>query len=333
MIKKCIGCGANLQTLDKMQEGYINQKIYDKANYCERCFKITHYGEASIIEKRVEVIEFLNNININIPVLYLLDLTCISNTTLKPLKNIKNKIYLVLTKRDLLPKSIKDKKIISYIKENITKNLEDIFVISSEKMINIDYLYNKLIKDKVTCCYVIGHTNSGKSSLINSLLKRQGEDSFITTSPIPNTTTELINIKLTNNLTIIDTPGFASDTSISNFIELKKYKKLLPKKEIKPKIYTIRPNFMIIIDEILRIENNTVSDANLIFYLKNELEYNKMKITTRNDLKILEKINIKIEKDEDIVVEGLGFIKVPKSTTLTIFTLDNRAISKRKKMI
>lgn len=331
MIKKCKGCGSILQTEDKVEEGYINEKVYEKADFCERCFKITHYGETSIIEKRVEVIEFIKNIDKNIPVLYLLDLTCISKTTLEPLKEITNKTYIILTKRDILPKSIKDKKLISYIKEQTNK--EDIYVISSEKMWNIDVLYNKLIKDNIKSCYVLGHTNSGKSSLINSFLKTVGEKSYITTSPIPNTTTELINIKLTDKLTIIDTPGFVNDSSITNYIELKKYKKLLPKKEIKPKIYTIRQNFMIIIDNILRIENTSDNNANLIFYLKNELTYQKMKVTTRNDLKILDKINIQVEKDEDIVIEGLGFIKINSSARLTIYTLDKKVISKRKKLI
>ena len=331
MIKKCKGCGSELQTIDKTKEGYINEKVYEKANYCERCFKITHYGEASVIEKRVEVLEFINQIDKKIPVLYLLDLTCITETTLEPLKHIQNKTYVILTKRDLLPKSIKDKKLITYIKENTNKN--DIYVISSEKMWNIDMLYKKLIKDQVEKAYVLGHTNSGKSSLINSLLKLVGEKAFITTSPIPNTTTELINIKLTKNLTIIDTPGFVNNYSISNFIELKDYKKLLPKKEIKPKIYNIRPNFMIIIDNIIRIENTGKDSVSLIFYLKNELKYNKMKITTRNDLKILDKIKINIKKDEDIVIEGLGFIKITTNSNLTIYTLDKKIIKKRNKLI
>lgn len=332
MIKKCIGCGATLQSVNNMEEGYIDSKVYDKALYCERCFKIIHYGEASVIDKRVQVLDFINNIDINIPVIYLLDLTTLSNNTLEPLRYIKNKIYLVLTKRDLIPKSIKDKKLINYVKEELDF-IDDVLVISSEKMWNVEQIYNKLIRDKVSFCYVIGHTNSGKSSLINSLLKSNGEEAFITTSYVPNTTTELINIKLTSDLTIIDTPGFVNELSISNFVELNKYKKLLPKKEIKPKIYSIRPNFMILIDNIIRIENNSLSDLNLIFYFNNDLIYNKMKIQTRDDLKMLDKVDLEVEQDEDIVIEGLGFIKVLKRANLTIYTLSKDIISKRKKLI
>ena len=30
MIKKCIGCGSLLQTIDKNKEGYVSNKVYDK---------------------------------------------------------------------------------------------------------------------------------------------------------------------------------------------------------------------------------------------------------------------------------------------------------------
>lgn len=332
MIKKCIGCGSTLQTENINKEGYIKETVYSNADYCERCFKIMHYGECSVIEKKIDIMNFLETIDKNIPVIYLLDLTCISNTTVEPLKKIKNKIYLVLTKRDLLPKSVKDKKLIKYIKENYI-NLDNIFITSSEKMLNIEILYNKLIKDNVSSCYILGYTNSGKSSLLNSFLKLKGKKGTITTSPVPNTTTELINIKLDDKLTLIDTPGFINENSITNFISIKEYKTLLQKKEIKPKIYHIRPNFMIIVDNIIRIENTSDKIISLIFYLKNELNYKKIKITTSDELKIYEKSNMIINDNEDIVIEGLGFIKVPNYSCITIYVIDKRVISKRSKMI
>lgn len=332
MTKKCIGCGSILQTENENKEGYIKESLYETRFYCERCFKIMHYGECTVIDKKIDIMNFIDSIDKNIPVIYLLDLTCISNITIEPLKKIKNKIYLVLTKRDLLPKSVKDKKLIKYIKENYL-DIEDIFIISSEKMMNIETLYNKLIKDKVKSCYILGHTNSGKSSLLNSILKLKGKNGIITTSPVPNTTTELINIKLDDKLTLIDTPGFINENSIPNFISIKEYKSILPKKEIKPKIYHLRPNFTIIINNIIRIDNTSDKIINLIFYLKNELNYKKIKITTSDELRIYEKSNMIINDNEDIVIEGLGFIKVPNNAEFTVYVIDKRVISKRNKMI
>lgn len=332
MTKKCIGCGSLLQTLDNTKEGYINRKVFEKAEYCERCFKITHYGETHVIEKTKEAKIYIEEINkCNKPVLYIMDALTISENILKPLSLIKNKVYLVLTKKDLLPKSVKDYKLINYISELTL--IKDVFVVSAEKLHGINELYNKLVKDKVSSIYVIGHTNAGKSTLINSLLKLVGKSPSITVSSLPNTTIEEINIELDNNLTIIDTPGFVNENSISNFIDLKEYKSLIPKKEIKPKIHTLKPEFMILVDGILRIENNTNENANLIFYIKNEIPFDKMRSIRNDRLKKLEKISLSVKEGEDIIIEGLGFIKVTKDAVLDMYVINKNIISKRNKMI
>lgn len=333
MIRKCIGCGALLQSVDKNEPGYVIKKKINEAEYCERCFKVVHYGVSKVIDKKLDIEYFIRKIIADkLPILYLLDLTCISKSIVEPLKLIKNDVYLVLTKRDLIPKSVSDNKLISYIK-GVKPNIKDVIIVSNTKKWSIDALYNKLVKDNVKKCYCIGHTNAGKSSLINSLLLSKGKNANITTSPVPNTTEEVMNIKLDNSLIVIDTPGFINENSIVNFIDINKYKKIIPKKEIKPKIYKLRPGFMIIIEDFLRIENNSDKCLNMIFYLKNELNYRKMKTTTSNDLKILSKVEMVVSKEEDIVIEGLGFIKFPSGGKASIYTLDEKIISKRNKMI
>ena len=44
MTKECLGCGSVLQTEFSSKEGFIKSSVYDKSSYCERCFKIKHYG-------------------------------------------------------------------------------------------------------------------------------------------------------------------------------------------------------------------------------------------------------------------------------------------------
>ena len=57
--------------------------------------------------------------------------------------NINNNtdFILVLNKKDVLPKSIKEEKLIAYFEKNNTF-FEEIIVISVEKNLNIDYLLN-----------------------------------------------------------------------------------------------------------------------------------------------------------------------------------------------
>lgn len=331
MNKVCIGCGSKLQTLDKNKEGYINPKVYEKATLCERCFKIKYYGEAYVTDNpkdKTSLIKMINDSKKS--VVYLVDTLTISKETLSVIDSLSNKVYLVLTKKDLLPKSVKNSKLKEYI-SNLTL-IKDVFVISALKNNGVTELYNELIKNNEKSVYVIGYTSSGKSTFINKLLTLNGKSGNITTSSLPNTTLECINIKLNDKLTLIDTPGFVSENSSYNFIDVDIYKKLLPKSVIKPKVYTIKKDFMIILGDILRIENNSNEDVNLVFYFKNEIKLNKMRSIRNKLLKDKDKLDVKVS-DKDIILEGLGYIKVVGYANLTMYTLNKKMISVRNKMI
>ena len=331
MNKVCIGCGSKFQTLDKNKEGYINPKVDEKATLCERCFKIKYYGEAYVTDNpkdKTSLIKMINDSKKS--VVYLVDTLTISKETLSVIDSLSNKVYLVLTKRDLLPKSVKNSKLKEYI-SNLTL-IKDVFVISALKNNGVTELYNELIKNNEKSVYVIGYTSSGKSTFINKLLMLNGKSGNITTSSLPNTTIECINIKLNDKLTLIDTPGFVSENSSYNFIDVDIYKKLLPKSVIKPKVYTIKKDFMIILGDILRIENNSNEDVNLVFYFKNEIKLNKMRSIRNKLLKDKDKLDVKVS-DKDIILEGLGYIKVVGYANLTMYTLNKKMISVRNKMI
>lgn len=331
MNKVCIGCGSKLQTLDKNKEGYINPKVYEISTLCERCFKIKYYGEAYVTDNpkdKTSLIKMINDSKKS--VVYLVDTLTISKESLSVIDSLSNKVYLVLTKRDLLPKSVKNSKLKEYI-SNLTL-IKDVFVISALKNNGVTELYNELIKNNEKSVYVIGYTSSGKSTFINKLLTLNGKSGNITTSSLPNTTLECINIKLNDKLTLIDTPGFVSENSSYNFIDVDIYKKLLPKSVIKPKVYTIKKDFMIILGDILRIENNSNEDVNLVFYFKNEINLNKMRSIRNELLKDKDKLDVKVS-DKDIVLEGLGYIKVVGYANLTMYTLNKKMISVRNKMI
>ena len=52
--KKCQGCGSVLQTDYPSEEGFVKSSVYEKSDYCERCFKIIHYGEYSVLDKKID---------------------------------------------------------------------------------------------------------------------------------------------------------------------------------------------------------------------------------------------------------------------------------------
>ena len=168
-MNKCIGCGVLLQETNKEKLGYTTNI---EKQLCERCFRIRNYGEyKTVVKKNEEFTEILKNINkTNDLVVLVIDIFNLNKNLDTIKKYINNDIIIVATKKDLLPKSISDDKILNYVKKYNIKHIESI-VISSMKNYNFDNLYDLINKYKKTKnVYVIGYTNAGKSTMINKLI-------------------------------------------------------------------------------------------------------------------------------------------------------------------
>ena len=308
-MNKCCGCGALI----------INDGL------CERCFRIKHYNEYKVVSKtNNEFIPILENINkTNDLVLLVVDLFNIGDLSIIR-KYLKNDILLVLTKRDLLPKSVSINKLDNY---DYKIDYVDKIIISSNKNYNFDLLLDKINKyKKSNNVYVVGYTNAGKSTMVNKLIYNYSDNKTeITTSPLPSTTLNTIEIKL-NDITLIDTPGLLNENDIVNYVSGDELKKIIPKKEIKPITYQIKGIQTIVVDKYLQIE---ASDVDLTFYISNDLEIKRYykKMPTK-----LKKHIIEVNKN-DIVIKGLCFIKTNKKSVLNIYTLDNVSVFTRDSII
>ena len=314
-MSKCIGCGVSLQTSNKDMLGYTTN--IDK-DLCERCFRIRNYNEYNFITKNnQDYIDILKNINCNDLVVLVIDLFNISNFIMDISKYINNKILLVLTKRDILPKSCYDKKLIDYFK-NYNLNIIETVVVSSTKNYNLDLLFKKINDFKTSKnVYVVGFTNSGKSTLINKIIYNYSNfDTVITTSNLPSTTIDCIKVKINDNLTLIDTPGLIDSGDIINFVDVKTLKKIIPNKEIKPKTYQIKNKQSIIIEDLIRLDFNTKN--NITIYMSNNLNVERIYKDT-NKLKEFKKYELDIKNNSDIVIQGLGFIKFTNKSKIVLY--------------
>lgn len=338
MIKKCVGCGATLQFKNKNGVGYIKEEKYTDAIYCERCFKIMNYGDFRKIETTgEEYINIYKNINeTDDLVLFLVDIFNINNSINMINKYINNNVILVLTKYDVIPKSVKENKIKSRIKEyNFNSNIIDIIFISSKNNYNIDLLFNKIIKEKKgKNVYITGNTNAGKSTLINKLMKNySNNDSNVTTSILPSTTININKIRLNDDLILIDTPGFIEHDNISNFVSPKMLKSIMPNREIRPITYQIDKGKTLLIDNLLRIEYVNGEKNSFTFYISNDIIINRINTITNNRGKDLKLQTINVLGGSDVIVNGLCFIKITKNAVLNIYTIDGLGIYKRKSLI
>lgn len=331
--KQCLGCGVILQNDNVIQEGYTTSLEND---YCRRCFRMKNYGEYQTTTKsNDEYIEILKEIGkTNDLVLHIVDLLNIGKDLNFIKEYLNNKMILVLNKRDVLPKSVKDEKIIEYIK-NLGVNYEEIIIISSNKNYHIDELFNLMKKHKISKnIYIIGNTNTGKSSLINQLIKNYSENhEELTISPLPSTTLDKIEIELNDGITLIDTPGLVDRGNLVNYVDTSLLKKISPQKEIKPRTYQLKKNQCLIIGDLVRIDYSEGERNSFTLYISNDIKVKRLNALRHEYLKDLYKNTYELKYYEDIVINGLGWIKVVEKGVVDIYIDKNIETYIRKNLI
>ena len=133
-MNKCVGCGVILQDDDSKKDGYVTDMTHE---LCERCFTIKNYGQnRDIFKNNTDYMAILKRIRNDDLVVYISSLLTLNLDYIDRFKNV----ILVLTKRDILPKSIKDNKIINYIKKRYD-NVLDVLVVSAIRKKNLDLLF------------------------------------------------------------------------------------------------------------------------------------------------------------------------------------------------
>ena len=137
MTKNSKGCGDLLQNEDENALGYVPTL---DASYCQRCYRIRHYGDVTInMQQGIDSTATLEKINIiDGVVFWVVDLfACEANLISRLNQKLPGKdIVMVLTKRDVLPTTLTDEKIINIVKQRLHEE-------------------NFVIKDIMFCDYLI----------------------------------------------------------------------------------------------------------------------------------------------------------------------------------
>ena len=107
MNKKCLGCGVELQDENMLLDGYT---VNLENDLCQRCFRLKNYGEYQATTKTNEeyqqILEAVGKTKDL--VVYVTDVLNVEQDLYDIRKFLPNKILLVLNKRDVIPKSVKD---------------------------------------------------------------------------------------------------------------------------------------------------------------------------------------------------------------------------------
>ena len=345
---RCIGCGSVIQSDNPKEPGFVpSSKVESEDIVCRRCFRLKNYNEVTPLSiTKDDYFNIISEIgNSNSLIVKVIDIFDIEGSLIPQIAKLTNfnDLIIIANKIDLLPKSVKEGKLIHHLKKIVAdNNLKPlkIFLMSAAKNKNLDSILEEIedLSDGRDI-YVVGATNVGKSTFINALLKSYAgsERDIITVSSNAGTTLDLIKIPF-GDQNIIDTPGLINENQITHYISPKTLKVVTPKKEIKPKGYQLSVGQTLFIGGLARIDFSKGDRGSFVCYFSEFLNIHRTKLENAdflyetsigNVLKPpfkdeaefkLKKHSFKVDnsKKYDIVLPGLGFITVKGDMTVDV---------------
>lgn len=337
-MKKCKGCGIDLQTINKDDIGYV---INLEQDYCQRCFRLSHYGDTThlktshVTNKKIYDIYNKYANGLFVVIIDILDQFALKSDDL--LETFKNyNVLLIVNKTDLLPSNIKDSKINNIFAKQLfelNKKYSNIrAAILTNKFENKfnDQFFETLDSLKAKTVVFAGRANAGKSSLINKLLNCND----LTTSMYPGTTLEEVEIDYKNYI-FIDTPGLVDINNYSTYLNAEKYKLSKIDKTIKPQIFQLFEPQTYFYEGLLRFDVKPKNNASISFYINNSNEIHRTKYDNGDDyyqnhykdfklrVKPLSVRDYYIEKSKLLVIKGLGLVKINGKCSIKVHCLQD----------
>lgn len=345
----CIGCGSVLQSHDPKKPGFVPSSTFAKSDediICRRCFRLKHYNEVSPIEvTQDDFYKIISKIGeTDSLVVMIIDIFDIEGSLIPQINKLTNHndCVVLVNKRDLLPKSVNDRKLMHHLRKILAdSNLKplEILIMSAKKYQNIDTVMDSIaVISGNRDIYIVGATNVGKSTFINTLLKSYAasSDDIITVSEHMGTTLNVIKIPFDQNY-IIDTPGIYNDHQIGHYLSQKSLKIITPKKEIKPRSFQLNPQQTLFINGFARIDFVEGPWTSFICYFASMVTIHRTKLSKADDLyanrryEVLKyplqeesfnlvphQLHIPVGK-HDLILPGLGFITILGPAKITVF--------------
>ena len=335
-MKKCKGCGIPLQCEDKEKVGYVVDMEQD---YCQRCFRLSHYGDTSHLktnhvsnEKIFEIYRKYAN-GLFVVIVDALDgLVLEDDDLLEIFKDYD--VLLIINKTDLFPANINEEKIASIFSKMLFKLNKKYPNIRSAIMTNKfenrfnDQFFETIEQLKARNVIFAGRANAGKSSLINKLL----HNDFLTTSIYPGTTLEEIEIDYRDHI-FIDTPGLVDMNNYSTYLNSEKYKLSKIDKTSKPQVFQFNEEQSYFYEGLLRVDVIPKNKGSISFYICNNNEIHRTKLENadsyyqknyasfRMKVKPLKEKRYKIDCSRQFLIKGLGLFKVNGKMDIIVHSL------------
>lgn len=331
MIKQCLGCGANLQSDNPNQTGYLPGHLLNRRQsdlICQRCYRIKHYGRdidhdtaidwEHVLKQKLkwadaliivfDVIDFEASIPDNIG------------------KLIKRKtVFGVINKVDLLPPKTRTDEVRKWAEDRLRRySVSDIklFTVSSLSGLGIESLLTAVKQHSAQNWLVIGVTNVGKSSLISQIVQQKGISAIKpTTSVFAGTTVECVNWVVGKSKILADSPGVVPKGRLTDIVCTDCSIKLIASKRLNIKVYSLKANQAIAIPglaalvpeidhdrtKIVGVTASTaywhrINNDRVAFWLESNCDNCRVSEWART--------YVKIPANYDLIIHGLGWVSV-----------------------
>lgn len=343
MLKRCVGCGIELQGENPNKNGYLPKTVLessDKELLCQRCFKIKNYGQYIPIkmtkeEYKREVRKSLDEADVAVPVFDIIDFEgSFDDEILDILREMDS--IVVINKLDLIPDNKHPSEVADWVKERLADEgiaPLDISIVSSKNAYGVNGILKKIkhFYPDGAKALILGVTNVGKSSIVNRLVGAKR----VTVSKFPGTTLKSIiaEIPLTK-VKLIDTPGLIPAGRYSDLVCQECNQKIIPAGEISRKTFKVSKDRIIFLGGIIKIRVLNDDELKPIFslYASKEVSFhetNLEKVDTlekRTDIlnppceKCKEKFDslekkrefFEVKTGEEIVFKGIGWLAVKR---------------------
>ena len=347
-VLRCYNCGAVLQSKNKSEKGYIPAELLEEYKgdgqvlYCQKCFDFMKGINTGALEQNIDkaTAKILDDaVATDAYIVWVVDLFAF-NGTLNPeiVKRVKKlNVSVIGTHRDLFSSLIKDETLAQFVQERFEEwgiKPESITILGNEDTVDIEELMNRLNKArKAHDVYIIGSKSSGKTSLINKLLKHYENKTKwpIKTENYRGTSVKVMSIPLSNSSFIYELPGFSLATSVVGKVEKDVQKLIVPRRKIETHYRTLGKGDALVAGSLAYFELFSGKATAIKFYCAEGVEIKKIsadkvddfieenirkrslrpvseRITSFRDYDYFEYAMENDGQVHDISVEGLGWI-------------------------
>ena len=346
-VLRCYHCGAILQCEKPEEKGYIVPESLNRATpiqiiYCDKCFETMKAFNNSELDQQVdqEVLKILDDaVATDAYIVWVVDLFSFNGTLNKEIANKvkKLKVTIVGTKRDLFPQNVKDESLVAYLTERFQeygiKPASVRLIGNSNKLDAKEYIDAINQARKGHDVYMIGNNTSGKTSIINKVLKgfENKTTRQIKTVKYPGTHLDVLEIPFTRSSFFYELPGISQTTSAVGKLEKDVVKQIVPKKAVKVVQRSMAPGEALMIGSIASFEVIKGKTTNYRFYSAEGIETKKVStkkldetINENNVRRFLRPVSERLvsfldydlfeygmendKKWHDIAIEGLGWL-------------------------